>query len=64
MMALEDNAAAGTATIRTGRPRAALRAVLERLGFELFAQQGFDGTTVDDIADAAGIGRRTVFRYR
>jgi mycofactocin system transcriptional regulator len=37
--------------------------VLERLGFELFAQRGFDGTTVDDIADAAGIGRRTFFRY-
>ncbi|NNN35317.1 mycofactocin system transcriptional regulator [Streptomyces sp. S3(2020)] len=51
------------ASVRTGRPRATSRAVLERLGFELFAQRGFDGTTVDDIADAAGIGRRTFFRY-
>ena len=46
-----------------GRPRATSRAALERLGFELFARQGFDATTVDDIAAAAGIGRRTFFRY-
>lgn len=29
----------------------------------LFAQHGFDGVSVDDIAAAAGIARRTVFRY-
>ncbi|MET8209914.1 mycofactocin system transcriptional regulator [Streptomyces sp. NPDC005373] len=46
-----------------GRPRVTSRADLERIGFELFAQQGFDATTVDDIAGAAGIGRRTFFRY-
>ncbi|GCB44135.1 mycofactocin system transcriptional regulator [Streptomyces sp. NL15-2K] len=33
------------------------------MGFELFARQGFDSTTVDDIATAAGIARRTFFRY-
>jgi TetR/AcrR family transcriptional regulator, regulator of mycofactocin system len=48
---------------RTGRPRATSRAELERIGFGLFARQGFDDTTVDDIAAAAGIGRRTFFRY-
>ncbi|MFF5010912.1 mycofactocin system transcriptional regulator [Streptomyces phaeochromogenes] len=53
---------AGTSA-RSGRPRATSRADLERLGFELFARQGFDETTVDDIAGAAGIGRRTFFRY-
>ncbi|MFC4565575.1 mycofactocin system transcriptional regulator [Nocardiopsis mangrovi] len=46
-----------------GRPRVTSRAVLERLAFDLFARQGFDATTVDDIAAAAGIGRRTLFRY-
>lgn len=46
-----------------GRPRATSRADLERIGFELFARQGFDATTVDDIAGAAGIARRTFFRY-
>ena len=46
-----------------GRPRVTSRAALERLAFGLFARQGFDETTVDDIAAAAGIGRRTFFRY-
>ncbi|MFF0081859.1 mycofactocin system transcriptional regulator [Streptomyces canus] len=50
-------------TAKGGRPRATSRADLERLGFELFARRGFDATTVDDIAGAAGIGRRTFFRY-
>ncbi|MEV5903231.1 mycofactocin system transcriptional regulator [Streptomyces sp. NPDC052127] len=63
MAPLRDAGDAGTGSARTGRPRATSRAALERLGFELFARQGFDGTTVDDIADAAGIGRRTFFRY-
>ena len=46
-----------------GRRRATSRAELERAAFALFAAQGFDATTVDEIAAAAGIGRRTFFRY-
>lgn len=53
----------GQRRTRTGRPPATSRAALEQVGFELFARQGFDRTTVDDIATAAGIGRRTFFRY-
>ena len=30
---------------------------------DLFAQKGFDETTVDDIAQAAGTSRRSFFRY-
>jgi AcrR family transcriptional regulator len=30
---------------------------------ELFAEKGFDETTVDDIAEAAGTSRRSFFRY-
>ncbi|MGX4694993.1 acyl-CoA-like ligand-binding transcription factor [Streptomyces sp. JNUCC 63] len=49
--------------VRSGRPPATSRADLERFGFELFARRGFEDTTVNDIARAAGIGRRTFFRY-
>ncbi len=34
-----------------------------RQAWELFAVQGFEATTVDQIADAAGMSRRTFFRY-
>ena len=46
-----------------GRRRATSHAELEQAAFTLFAAQGFDATTVDEIAAAAGIGRRTFFRY-
>jgi mycofactocin system transcriptional regulator len=46
-----------------GRRRATSRAELEQVAFALFAARGFDATTVDAIAAAAGIGRRTFFRY-
>lgn len=48
---------------RPGRPSATTRAELERCARELFAERGFEATTVEDIAAAAGIGRRTFFRY-
>jgi mycofactocin system transcriptional regulator len=46
-----------------GRRRVTSREDLEQTAFGLFAAHGFDATTVDDIAAAAGIGRRTFFRY-
>jgi mycofactocin system transcriptional regulator len=39
------------------------RGELELVALALFAERGFEQTTVDDVADAAGIGRRTFFRY-
>ena len=30
---------------------------------ELFVRQGYDATTMDDVADAAVVSRRTLFRY-
>lgn len=47
----------------TGRRPRTSRAELERVALDLFAHRGFDETTVEDIAAAAGIGRRTFFRY-
>jgi mycofactocin system transcriptional regulator len=51
------------APAQLGRRRITTRAELEHVAFELFERHGFEGTTVDDIASAAGIGRRTFFRY-
>jgi mycofactocin system transcriptional regulator len=48
---------------RQGRRRVTSRAELEHAAFRLFEETGFEPTTVDDIAAAAGIGRRTFFRY-
>jgi len=36
---------------------------LEDVALELFATRGFDETTVDELAVAGGVGRRTFFRY-
>jgi TetR/AcrR family transcriptional regulator, regulator of mycofactocin system len=46
-----------------GRRKVTSRAELEQVAFDLFGRQGFERTTIDDIASAAGIGRRTFFRY-
>jgi mycofactocin system transcriptional regulator len=46
-----------------GRRLCTSHQTLERVAFSLFEVKGFDRTSVDDIADAAGIGRRTFFRY-
>ncbi|MGI8756023.1 MAG: TetR family transcriptional regulator, partial [Acidimicrobiales bacterium] len=46
-----------------GRPPSTDRTELAAIAFALFNQQGFEVTTVDDIARAAGISRRTFFRY-
>ena len=50
-------------TKRSGRRRATSRGELEHIAFELFERNGFDNTTVDDIARAASIARRTFFHY-
>ena len=45
----------------TGRPR--VREDLTAAAISLFLAQGYDETTVDEIAEAAGVARRTFFRY-
>jgi AcrR family transcriptional regulator len=55
-----------TATTRRGRSpegRAEVRRALVSAAAHLFTEQGYDETTVDDIATRAGVGRRTFFRY-
>ena len=48
---------------RPGRPPGTSRRAVSRTALEMFAERGFDETTVDDIADALGVSRRTLFRY-
>ncbi|MHB1330113.1 MAG: mycofactocin system transcriptional regulator [Gemmatimonadales bacterium] len=49
--------------MRVGRQPSTSRAQLSHVALQLFLERGFHETTVDDIAGAAGIGRRTLFRY-
>jgi AcrR family transcriptional regulator len=51
-----------TATLRERR-RLLLFDEIEQVALRLFATRGFAQVTVDDIATAAGISRRTFFRY-
>jgi mycofactocin system transcriptional regulator len=46
-----------------GRPPSTTREEIEGVALDLFAARGFEATTVDEIAAAIGVGRRTVFRY-
>jgi mycofactocin system transcriptional regulator len=48
---------------RGGRPAVTSAHELAAVAQRLFIARGFDETSVDDIAQAAGIGRRTFFRY-
>lgn len=45
------------------RKKGELRRELHRTALELFRKQGFEATPIDAIAAAAGVSRRTVFRY-
>jgi AcrR family transcriptional regulator len=43
--------------------RAAIRAELAQVAFDLFRDKGFDRVTINDVAAAAGISRSTFLRY-
>ncbi len=48
--------------VRGRRPSTSRQAVA-RAALDLFARHGYDNTTVDQIAAAVGVSRRTFFRY-
>jgi mycofactocin system transcriptional regulator len=50
-------------TAATDLARADTRARVEQAALDLFTLRGFDPVIIDDVAAAAGISRRTFFRY-
>ena len=58
-----DTAAAVGGRPRTGRKPVTTKDEISHVALSLFHAHGFDDVTVDQIAAAAGIGRRTFFRY-
>jgi TetR/AcrR family transcriptional regulator, regulator of mycofactocin system len=53
----------GGAEVARGRRPSTSRVDVARAALELFRRQGYDETTVDEIAAAVGVSRRTFFRY-
>jgi len=45
------------------RKKVHLRTTIQREALRLFTEQGFDATTVDQIAEAAGVSPATFYRY-
>jgi TetR/AcrR family transcriptional regulator, regulator of mycofactocin system len=54
---------AGDVAPRVGRRRSTTQDHISGVALDLFAERGFDEVSVDDVAHAAGISRRTLFRY-
>lgn len=59
----EANKIAAAPVARIGRQPATTHVEISHIGLMLFLERGFDSVTIDDIAAACGIGRRTFFRY-
>ncbi|MFI8399338.1 TetR family transcriptional regulator [Streptomyces sp. NPDC085463] len=58
----ETGSAAGSSTLAQ-RKRQLVATELTEASLQLFALKGFDAVTVDEIAAASGVSKRTFFRY-
>jgi AcrR family transcriptional regulator len=52
----------GTTPLRE-QTRSVVRSLIARTAIDLFAAQGYDNTTLEEVAAAAGVSRRTLFNY-
>lgn len=59
-MAVRPKDSAGSARAGTGRP---VKERLLRVATRLFARHGFEGTSVQDIVDAAGVTKGAMYHY-
>ena len=50
-------------TIKLGRPVEADKRRIAQVAVQLFEREGFEAVTMDDVARAASISRRTLFRH-
>jgi TetR/AcrR family transcriptional regulator, regulator of mycofactocin system len=57
------DAPADQAAARRGRPPSTSRRALRMIALRLFAERGFEPTTIEHIAAEAGVSERTFFRY-
>ena len=62
-MRLTEQAEAEQSGARRGRPPSTSRRKLRLIALRLFAERGFDNTTIEQIAAQAGVSERTFFRY-
>ena len=60
---MNEQVEADQAGTRRGRPPSTSRRELRLIALRLFAERGFDNTTIEQIAAEAGISERTFFRY-
>ncbi|WP_066039033.1 TetR/AcrR family transcriptional regulator [Herbiconiux solani] len=62
-MAANTGAEPSNAPATRGRPRASSKAMLEEAASELFLENGYARTTIEQITQRAGVSRNTFFNY-
>lgn len=63
VVTVAEHGEADQAGARRGRPPSTSRRELRLIALRLFAERGFDNTTIEQIAAEAGVSERTFFRY-